>query len=109
MTEDGWNHGGDIQYEMFFARAEQVLEQIKQQFGLDDHVGIVTHGGFANYLLHAILHIAPTTPQWFELANCSLSCVRVMPEPAKERPNWPLYPPVEAEVLNLNDVAHLVE
>ncbi len=107
MTEEGWAHGGDTNYDVFFVRAQGVLCAIKQQFGADDRIAIVTHGGFAKYLLHAILHIMPTTPQWFELANCSLSCVRLVPEPAKERRNWPLYPPVEAEVLSINDVRHL--
>ncbi len=109
ITDEGWDHGGDTNYAMFVMRAERVLHEIKQQFGPDDRVAIITHGGFANYLLHAILHIAPTTPQWFELANCAISDIRLVPEPEKERPNWPLYPPVQAEVLRINDVAHLSE
>jgi broad specificity phosphatase PhoE len=109
ITDDGWDHGGDSDYATFFTRAERVLHEIKQQFSPDDRVAIIAHGGFANYLLHVILHIAPTTPQWFELANCSISAIRLVPEPEKERPNWPLYPPVQAEVLRINDVAHLSE
>lgn len=108
VSSEGWDHGGDVSYEIFFARAEQSLDLIKKQFGPDDRVVIVTHGGFANYLLHAILRIERTTPRWFDLSNCSVSHVRLVPEPEKERPNWPLYPPVEAEVLSINDMAHLV-
>jgi 2,3-bisphosphoglycerate-dependent phosphoglycerate mutase len=107
ITDQGWYHGGDNTYGVFFARAEHVLHEIKQQFGPDDHVVIVTHGGFANYLLHLILHIPPTMPQWFELANCAISEIRLVIEPEKERPNWPLYPPVQAEILRINDVAHI--
>ena len=107
VSHDGWDHGDDTSYERFFARAEQTLNLIKERFEPDDRVVVVTHGGFANYLLHALLHIAPSTPQWFELGNCSISRIRLVPEPAKERPHWPLYPPVEAEVLSINDVAHL--
>ena len=109
MTDTGWEHGGDTSYDTFFARAGSVLHDIKQRFGPTDRVVLVTHGGFANYLLHALLQIMPTTPLWFELANGSLSCLRLVPEPEKERPNWPLYPPVEVEVLRINDVAHLSE
>ena len=108
ILDDGWNHGGEISYEIFFARAEQTLHLIEERFGPDDRVALVTHGGLANYLLHAILHISPTTPQWFELANCSISHIRLVPEPANERSNWPLYPPVAAEVLSINDVSHLL-
>lgn len=107
MTDAGWEHGGDRSYAHFVARAEQVLRAIREHFGPDDRVVIVTHGGFANYLLHAILHIPATTPRWFELANGSISHVRLVPDPAKERPNWPLYPPVDAEVLRVNDAGHL--
>lgn len=109
MTDEGWEHGGDTSYELFFARAERVLHDIKQQFGAHDRVVMITHGGFANYLLHAVLHITPSTPQWFELANCSVSHIRLVPQPEKERPNWPLYPPVQVEVLCINDVGHLSE
>jgi probable phosphoglycerate mutase len=90
VMDDGWDHGGDTSYEAFFARARHVLNGIKQRFGPADRVLIVTHGGFANYLLHALLQIMPTTPQWFELANGSLSCIRLVPEPKTERPSWPL-------------------
>jgi len=107
MTDTGWDHGGDHSYGHFVARAEQVLQTIRAHFSPADHVVIVTHGGFANYLLHALLHIPTTTPQWFELANGSISHIRLVPEPAKERPNWPLYPPVDTEVLSINDVHHL--
>jgi broad specificity phosphatase PhoE len=109
IKEDGWEHGGDSSYDLFFARAKHTLQLIEGRFGPDDRIVIVTHGGFANYLLHAILQIDPSTPQWFELANSSISHVRLVPESAKERPNWPLYPPVKAEVLSINDIAHLHE
>jgi broad specificity phosphatase PhoE len=104
MLEAGWEHPGDKTYVSFLARAMSVLQEIKIRFAHQDRVVVVTHGGFANALLHTILQIAPTTPQWFELANGSLSHIRLIPEPEKERPNWPLYPPVQAEVLCVNRV-----
>jgi broad specificity phosphatase PhoE len=107
VTELGWTHDGDTSYEHFFARAEQTLQRIKACFGPQDRIVVVTHGGFANYLLHALLNINPTTPQWFELANCSISHVRLVPEPEVERPNWPLYPPVAVEVFAINDTTHI--
>ena len=104
MLDAGWEHPGDKTYLSFLARATSVLKAIRTRFAHQDRVVVVTHGGFANALLHAILQIAPTTPQWFELANGSLSHIRLIPEPEKERPNWPLYPPVHAEVLCINRV-----
>jgi broad specificity phosphatase PhoE len=104
LTAD-YTYGGDT-YAGLFVRAEQILQRLRQQFKHDDQVALITHGGFANYLLHAILNIQPDTPQWFELANCSISLVRFVPNP-EERPNWPLFPPVQAEILSINDIAHL--
>lgn len=104
IADEGWDHPGDASYERFFARATDVLHRIKTNFEPTDRIALVTHGGFANALLHAILKIALVTPQWFELANGSLSHIRLVPEPEKERPNWPLYPPVQAEILCINRV-----
>jgi broad specificity phosphatase PhoE len=104
MLDTGWEHPGDKTYMSFLARAASVLDELKARFTHQDQVVIVTHGGFANALLHTILQIAPTTPQWFELANGSLSHIRLIPAPEQERPNWPLYPPVQAEVLYINRV-----
>lgn len=106
IAVDGWAHGGDT-LGPFLARSEAIVATLKATFQHDAHVVLVTHGGIANYLLHAILHIGPTTPQWFELANGSITRVRFVPNPAEERPNWPLYPPVDAEILSVNDIAHL--
>lgn len=104
ITDAGWEHPGDTGYEHVLLRASTVLEQLKRAFAATDRIALVTHGGFANALLHVLLQIAPTTPHWFELANGSISHVRLVPEPKKERPNWPLYPPVHVEVLALNAV-----
>lgn len=106
ITTQGWDHGGDT-YESLFARCQATLHRIQAQFGPDDRVAMVTHGGFGNYLLHAILGIAPATPQWFDMDNCAIHRVRFVPNPSRERPNWPLYPPVKVEILRLNDVSHL--
>jgi len=106
LGDEGWIHGNDT-YESLNARCERVLQQLREQFSPSDTVVMVTHGGFGNYLLHAILRISTARPIWFEMANCSISRVRFVADPVKERPNWPLYPPVQAEVLSLNDQAHL--
>ena len=107
ITDAGWSYPGDDTYATFCARAEGVLRRIETTFGHADRVAVVTHGGLANSLLHAILRISPATPQWFELQFASITHVRLVPDPQAERPNWPLYPPVYAEVKAVNDTAHL--
>jgi probable phosphoglycerate mutase len=107
FSADSGEYGGDT-YEGVFLRCQHVQHQLKEQFASGDQVAIVTHGGLANYFLHAILQIAPATPQWFEMTNCAISKVRLVPNPEQERPNWPLFPPVQAEILSVNDASHLL-
>ncbi|MDQ2829942.1 MAG: histidine phosphatase family protein [Chloroflexota bacterium] len=104
MPDDGWSYAGDTP-ELFAARCGRILAMLKTRFGTDDRVLIVTHGGFANYLLHAILCIPPGTPVWFEMANGALTVIRFVP--VRERVEWPLYPAFEAEILGVNDTTHL--
>ncbi len=106
ITDASWKHGGDV-YEGWHPRCQNVLNRLQTHFASEDRIVLVTHGGFANYLLHAIMNISFQTPLWFELANCSVSTVRFVPNPSHERPNWPLYPPVHVEVLSISDTAHL--
>jgi broad specificity phosphatase PhoE len=106
ITEEGWGHGDDT-YQHFFARADETAKRFIAHFGQGDHVVLVTHGGFANYLLHALLHIPLDTPTWFELANGSLTRVRLPPAPGPDEPVWPLYPPARVEIHSINEAAHL--
>jgi broad specificity phosphatase PhoE len=106
IVEDGWPHGDDT-YATFLARAEETASRLNSQFGQEDHVVLVTHGGFANYLLHALLRIPPDTPAWFELANGSLTRMRFPSAPSPDDPVWPLYPPVRVEIHSINETARL--
>lgn len=106
VLDDGWEHGGDT-YESLFARCQRAMERMEAELGRDDRVVLVAHGGLSNYLLHAILHIPPTMPAWFEMGHCAITRVRLVPE--EGRAGWPLYPPVAAEILCTNDVSHLTE
>lgn len=104
ITEAGWRHGDDT-YETMFARSDQVVRRLRNEFAADGRVALVTHGGIGNYLLHALLHIAPTTPHWFEMDNCAISHVQLVP--LAEQTSWPLYPPAHVRILSLNDTTHL--
>jgi len=107
ITDDGWSHG-DADLPALWHRCRTLLKRIQEQFTHQDHLVLVAHGGCANYLLHVLLGIDQTQPQWFELDNGSITRVRLVPEPEVERPNWPLYPPIFVEVKHVNDVRHLV-
>lgn len=104
ITDEGWLHGDDT-YEKMFTRSCQVVQQVQSEFAPTDRIVLVTHGGIGNYLLHALLQIAPTTPQWFEMANSAISHVQLIP--LAEQTSWPLYPPAHAHILRINDTAHL--
>ena len=105
ITDNGWAHG-DRSFEAVVVRCQHVITMLHERFKSDDQVVMVTHGGFVNALLLTILRISPTTPYWFAMDNCGFSRVRFVPE--QERYGWPpLFPPVEVEIVYLNDVSHL--
>jgi broad specificity phosphatase PhoE len=105
IATEGWRHG-DASYEALWLRCADAVARLGQ-FSHEDHVVLVSHGGCLNYLLHILLGIDRRAPRWFELDNGSLTRVRLVPDPPAERPNWPLYPPVPVELIQLNAVAHL--
>lgn len=104
ITDDGWSHGNDT-YEGMFTRSKQAIQRLQNEFAPNARVAVVTHGGIGNYLLHTLLHIAPTTPHWFEMANCAISHIQIIP--VTEQTSWPLYPPAHAHILCVNDTSHL--
>ena len=78
-------------------RCKRVLEKLAL-LPRDSQVAMISHGGFGNYFLHSVLGLSFKQPIWFELANGSISHIRFVPNPKDERPDWPLYPPVNVEV-----------
>lgn len=59
-------------------RAARVWEFLLARHGArDDVLGLVTHGGFYNYLLAHILKMATLENIWFTFDNCALSRVDV--------------------------------
>jgi 2,3-bisphosphoglycerate-dependent phosphoglycerate mutase len=106
ITEGGWSHG-DMGYDAFWLRCQGLIGRIREEYTHQDHIVLVTHGGCANYILHCLLGIDRAAPQWFDLANGSITRVRLVPDPQAERPGWALYPPIPVEIKNINDTAHL--
>lgn len=76
VTDEGWHH---YPYEVpseRSARAKRVWDDLLSRHGTtDDHVAVVSHGAFYNYLLSAAIGLADpsTSPIWFVLNNVSIS------------------------------------
>lgn len=68
-------------------------------------MALVTHGGCANSLIHALLGLPADALQFFELANGAISHAYLVPEAARLRN--PFYPPFATEIRAINDTAHL--
>lgn len=80
IESSGWWRGGKEDSSLPLNRAQGVLNWIKEHhLGSDDRVAIVTHGGFYNYLLRAMLHISLDEPDNRKLDyrliynNCAIS------------------------------------
>lgn len=80
IEERGWWRGGREEDHSPLKRAHAVIDFLKERhFESDDRVGIVTHGGFYNYMVRAIFGIAPEEPDnrklpyWFSFCNCAVS------------------------------------
>lgn len=80
VPDQGWWRGGREDDALPLRRAQIVLNKLKERhFCSDDRVALVTHGGFYNYLVRAILQIAPHEPDNRKLGfrllfnNCAIS------------------------------------
>jgi broad specificity phosphatase PhoE len=105
VTNEGWEHTGDTEHTLR-ARLERVAQRLVEQFDAIDRVAVVTHGGFANHLLHVLLHIPAHQRLRFHMENGAISALRFIPQ--RERQSWPLYPAFAIEVRALNDTSHLL-
>jgi len=80
IDTEGWWRGGKEDHNLPLKRAQGVLNWLKERhMGSEDRVAIVTHGGFFNYLLRAMLQISLEQPDNRKLEysliynNCAIS------------------------------------
>jgi 2,3-bisphosphoglycerate-dependent phosphoglycerate mutase len=74
LGESGWWNRPFEASELRPERARQVWQELRARHGSsDDVIGLVTHGGFYNHLLAAILNLPPREDVWFTLNNCAVS------------------------------------
>lgn len=68
-----WNRPFEAHEDRPF-RAQRALEDLLKRHGGTDHrVAVVSHGGFYNWLLRAILKLPPESDHWFTLNNAAIT------------------------------------
>mgnify|MGYP005845911599 CR=1 FL=1 len=56
------------------ARAQRFLEELlKRHGGSDDRVGVISHGGFYNRMMNALLRMSSRDGLWFTINNCAIT------------------------------------
>jgi broad specificity phosphatase PhoE len=105
IRDDEWWYTPDDHATMI-ARADQVLLTIGKNYDDDDRILIVSHGFALNFLLHRLLGIADMTLHLFDLANCGISTMQLIPEHRREQ--YAGFPAIGVEISCINDISHLV-
>ncbi len=74
ITENGWwNRAFELEEELL-PRAKMVLQTLLEEHGkTNDHVAIVSHGGFYNVFLTALLNLDVERRTWFSLNNVAIT------------------------------------
>jgi 2,3-bisphosphoglycerate-dependent phosphoglycerate mutase len=74
LGEEGWWNRPYEEPEQRLPRAKRFLRDFLEKHGhTDDRVAVVSHGGFFNYLLAAILNLPGREGHWFVLNNAAIS------------------------------------
>lgn len=95
VTDEGWWHGRPEDWPLCHARAIRTAHQLRKWAELTERVAIVSHGGFIDVLLKALLSQLPTRKVFFHHYNTAISRVDFAPEGES------------LDVLYLNRVDHL--
>ncbi len=104
VEAEGWDHGGET-YESALERGGAAIAALRARHRPGDVVVVATHGAFASYLLRAMLHIPPQLSIWFRMNNCGISRIEFANPSGHE--SQLSYESAEAEIICVNDVAHL--
>lgn len=79
LTDDGWWNRPFEDHPERPVRAQRVWDELRRRHTGDDHVLIITHGGFYNHLLATMLALPhpPDSGIWFALNNVGVTQVWV--------------------------------
>ena len=87
LGEAGWWNRPFEEPEQRLPRAKRFLRDLMERHGhTDDRVALVSHGGFYNYLLAAILNLPGREGYWFVLNNAAISRIAF-----NEEETWLVY------------------
>ena len=76
MRSDGWWNRSFETREVYAERARRVVATLKERHGASgDTIILVSHGGFYNYFLSAVLNIKRPDHVWFELFNGAVTLI----------------------------------
>ncbi len=74
LSADGWWNRPPESIEQQLDRGRRVLRDLTERHGqTEDRVAVVSHGGFYNFFLTALLDTAPGDGFWFTLNNTGLT------------------------------------
>lgn len=74
LGESGWWNRAWEAYEERPLRAQRALQALVDRHGgSDDRVAVISHGGFYNHLMHALLNLQASDTPWFSMNNAAIS------------------------------------
>lgn len=77
VTEAGWWNKPFEESAERWARVQRVWQALRAHCEAEEHWLLVSHSGFLNLLLRAMLEVPPSSTTWFRLENASLTHVVV--------------------------------
>ncbi|HOT93054.1 MAG TPA: histidine phosphatase family protein [Anaerolineae bacterium] len=81
VDENGWWNRPFEEESEYLPRAQRLVAWLLAQHGdTEDHIVLVTHGGFYNYLIAALLDIPFDLNRWFVLNNVAITRLDCLPE-----------------------------
>jgi broad specificity phosphatase PhoE len=73
ITDEGWWTGGREEWPTCQGRALKVAEVLRERAGSNERIALVTHGGFMDSLLKALLNQLPSPQLFFSHFNTAIS------------------------------------
>lgn len=80
VTENGWWRYGFEERGYFLERAARVAAALRREALSDERLALVTHGGFAAYLLRALVCVPQDAAVFFHHDNTGITRVRFRPD-----------------------------
>jgi broad specificity phosphatase PhoE len=81
LDDEGWTTEGFEPYEQRPQRARRVLAELLERHGpSDDHVAVISHGGFYTHFLAALLDLSPPYQLHFAMNNAAVSRIVILPQ-----------------------------